>query len=102
MIRRVGPVALLFAASVASAQAPAALSGADSVLRSERYVAPAPSIADAVLAPRYRSVVLTEINSDRTWFIRSMQRHIEQSFQHRRFAQLLALRQRAQPLLRVR
>ena len=72
MIRRVGPVALLFAASVASAQAPAALSGADSVLRSERYVAPAPSIADAVLAPRYRSVVLTEINSDRTWFIHEL------------------------------
>ena len=73
MVHRLGPVALLFVASVLSAQAPAArLSAVDSVLRSERYVAPASSIADAVLAPRYRNVALTEINSERTWVINEL------------------------------
>ena len=70
MTRCVGPVALWFAASAGSAQAPIAkVSPVDSVLRSERFVAPAPPIADAVLAPRHRGVTLTEINSERTWFV---------------------------------
>ena len=69
----VGPAALLLVASATSAQqTPSARGAVDSVLRSERFVAPAQSIVDAVLAPRYRNVSLTEINSERTWFINEL------------------------------
>ncbi len=63
-------VILWFVASAVSAQTVAPkVSAVDSVLRSERFVTPPPSVADAVLAPRHRSVTLNEINSERTWFL---------------------------------
>ncbi len=41
----------------------------DSVLRSERYVAPPDPIASAVLAPRHQNITLAEPSPDRQWFL---------------------------------
>ena len=49
-----------------------ATSPLDEVIRAERFMAPPGTIADAVLAPRYRYVSLTEINPDRRWFLHEL------------------------------
>ncbi len=72
MRRFVGLAGLPLLASSVLAQTPAARAAVDSVLRSEQFVAPAQSIAEAVLAPRHRNVTLTAINSERTWFINEL------------------------------
>ena len=41
----------------------------ESVLRSERYVAPPDPIASAVLAPRHQNITLAEPSPDRQWFL---------------------------------
>lgn len=39
------------------------------ILAAKEYVAPQSTIADAVLAPRYLNVTLSEISADRNWFV---------------------------------
>lgn len=41
----------------------------DEVLQRETYARPPQAIAEAVLAPRWLNVTLSEINADRTWFL---------------------------------
>ncbi len=42
---------------------------AEAVLATRSWVTPPPEIADAVLAPRYLNVTLTEVSPDRRWFL---------------------------------
>jgi dipeptidyl aminopeptidase/acylaminoacyl peptidase len=42
---------------------------ADDLLERETYATPPPELADAVLAPRYRNVTLSNISPDRKWFV---------------------------------
>ncbi|MGQ0539984.1 MAG: TolB family protein, partial [Gemmatimonadaceae bacterium] len=67
---------LLFAASAASpwtalagAQAASRPLGVDETIRAEFFVQPPNALVDAVLAPRYRNVSVSNLSPDRTWFI---------------------------------
>ncbi len=41
----------------------------DETIQAERFVAPPPELAEAVLAPRHVNVSLTNPNADKTWFL---------------------------------
>jgi dienelactone hydrolase len=51
------------------AQATAAPSWADQVIKAEGYQTPPKELADAVLAPRYTNVTLTNASPDKKWFL---------------------------------
>ncbi|MBM4187561.1 MAG: hypothetical protein FJ206_09635 [Gemmatimonadetes bacterium] len=67
-------LALMFAAGSGRAQTNQAppVSPVDQVIRAETFVTPPASIADAVLAPRHNLVVPTQINSNRSHFLREV------------------------------
>ena len=44
----------------------------DEVLQAEGYITPPQEIADAVLAPWYRNVTLSDVNAEKTWFLNEM------------------------------
>ncbi|MCU0252247.1 MAG: prolyl oligopeptidase family serine peptidase [Vicinamibacterales bacterium] len=51
------------------AAAPAPLKWTDETLKQEGYATPPKELADAVLAPRYRNVALTNASPDKKWFL---------------------------------
>ena len=53
------------------AQGPAQNKGswADEILKQETYATPPPELADAVLAPRYQNVTLSNASPDKKWFL---------------------------------
>jgi dipeptidyl aminopeptidase/acylaminoacyl peptidase len=53
----------------APAAAPAPLSWADELISVEGFVTPPPELADAVLAPRYLNVSLSNLSPDKQWFL---------------------------------
>ena len=68
------PAALLVAQRVATAPPPAAKaaatpSWADEVIKAEGYQTPPKELADAVLAPRYTNVTLSNVSPDKQWFL---------------------------------
>ncbi|MFN0180821.1 MAG: S9 family peptidase [Gemmatimonadales bacterium] len=66
-------IALLTAGRLlAQTTASVPVSALDQAIRAEGFVAPAGPIAEAVLAPRHRLVTLTEINADRSKFLREV------------------------------
>ena len=58
----------LAAAGQAPAQKPAP-HPADQILQAETYQAPPKALADAVLAPRYLNISLSEASRDKKWFV---------------------------------
>jgi dipeptidyl aminopeptidase/acylaminoacyl peptidase len=77
---RLGPVAVVFALALvpltlvaqrgaAPPQANPATSWADQVIKAEGYQTPQKELADAVLAPRYTNVSLTNASPDKKWFL---------------------------------
>ena len=50
-------------------QNPPASSWADEVLKKESYTTPPPELTDAVLAPRYLNVSLSNVSPDKKWFL---------------------------------
>ena len=66
-------VAVLILAAVlpvlALAQAPAPLKWTDETLKQESYATPPKELVDAVMAPRYRNVALTNASPDKKWFL---------------------------------
>ena len=57
--------------STGSGQAALAQNGswADEILKSDTYATPPPELVDAVLAPRHLNVSLSELSSDKKWFL---------------------------------
>ena len=49
--------------------APAPLKWTDETLKQEGYATPPKELVDAVLAPRYRNVALTNASPDKKWFL---------------------------------
>ena len=80
-VSRVAPVALVVALAVlpltivaqraggAPPPAAAPTSWADQVIKAEGYQTPPKELADAVLAPRYLNVSLTNASPDKKWFL---------------------------------
>ncbi|HKW02399.1 MAG TPA: hypothetical protein VJN96_21425, partial [Vicinamibacterales bacterium] len=80
-VSRLAPVAFVVALAVLPltiaaqrgggppAQANAATSWADQVIKAEGYQTPQKELADAVLAPRYTNVTLTNASPDKKWFL---------------------------------
>jgi hypothetical protein len=80
-VSRLAPVALVVALAVlpltivaqraggAPPQAAAPTSWADQVIKAEGYQTPQKELADAVLAPRYTNVSLTNASPDKKWFL---------------------------------
>ncbi len=71
-IRRFATTAALVSVLASPIAAQTTGTAQDSVIRSERYVAPPGPIASAVLAPRHRNITLAEPSPDRKWFLREV------------------------------
>ncbi len=61
-------VLVLLSASLLAQQAASPSSWADDIIKQESYATPPPELADAVLAPRYKNVALTNASPDKKWF----------------------------------
>lgn len=68
-MRLISGIALLTLGGVASAQNATRPATVDEVIKSESFVTPPGSIADAVLAPRHLNVTPSNLSPDRRWFI---------------------------------
>jgi hypothetical protein len=68
---RVAPalLLLLIPLRLAGEQAVGSASRADDVLKQEGYQTPPKELADAVLAPRYMNVTLSNLSPDKKWFL---------------------------------
>lgn len=60
---------VLLSAQLLAQQAASPSSWADDILKRETYTTPPPELADAVLAPRYKNVALTNASPDKKWFL---------------------------------
>ena len=60
---------LLTAPMLAQSAQQAGGSWADGVIKQETYATPPPELVDAVLAPRYKNVTLSNISPDKKWFL---------------------------------
>jgi dipeptidyl aminopeptidase/acylaminoacyl peptidase len=65
-------LAVFSAISAAQGQSPSRPWNTDSVIKTERFVAPPDAVADAVLAPRHLNVTLSEPSPDKRWFLREV------------------------------
>jgi len=61
--------ALVLGLSLAQAPAQGQNSDPDQILQTEGYITPPDAIAEAVLAPWYLNVTLSDANADKTWFL---------------------------------
>jgi dipeptidyl aminopeptidase/acylaminoacyl peptidase len=69
---RLAPALLLVLLSVpmlAQSAQQAGASWADAIITQETYATPPPELTDAVLAPRYKNVTLSNISPDKKWFL---------------------------------
>jgi dipeptidyl aminopeptidase/acylaminoacyl peptidase len=60
---------VLLSAQLFAQQAATSPTWADDILKQESYATPPPELADAVLAPRYKNVALTNASPDKKWFV---------------------------------